>query len=72
MENRIVSIVEKVPQIAVLPDGYYTGIWGGYIIELSYKDKRYELRTENGVRGVGIKVVVQIKDGVATFEELKS
>ena len=66
------SIVEKVPQIVVLPDGYYIGIWGGYVIELSYKSKRYELRTENGVRGVGIKVVVQIKDGIATFEELKS
>lgn len=72
MENKIVSIIEKVPQIAVLPDGYYVGTWGAYIIELSYKDKRYELRTEGGVRGVGIKVVVQIKDGIATFEELKS
>ena len=72
MKNKIVSIVEKVPQKAVLPDGYYIGTWEAFIIELSYKDKHYELRTESGVRGVGIKVVVQIKDGIATFEELKS
>ena len=72
MKNKIVSIIEKVPQTAVLPDGYYIGTWEAFIIELSYKDKQYELRTESGVRGVGIKVVVQIKDGIATFEELKS
>lgn len=66
------SITEKVPQTAVLPDGYYVGTWEAFIIELSYKDKHYELRTESGVIGVGIKVVVQIKDGIATFEELKS
>ena len=31
MKNKIVSIAEKVPKIATLPDGYYEGVMGGYI-----------------------------------------
>jgi hypothetical protein len=72
MSNKIKSIKEKVPQITTLPDGMYTGTWGGYVIELHYKGKTYELETEEGVRGMGFKVIVTIKDGVATFEDLKN
>jgi len=67
MSNKIVSIKEKVPQIATLPDGTYTGTWGGNNIDVRYKDKCYELTTEEGVRGIGYKVVVHIVNGVATF-----
>jgi hypothetical protein len=70
MKNKIKSIKEKVTQIAILPDGYYNGIWGGYIIEVQYKGKTFELETEEGVRGIGFKVVVEIKDGVATFDDI--
>lgn len=69
---KILEIREKVPQIAMLPDGAYFGTWGGNIIDVSYKGKNYELTTEEGVRGMGIKVVVTIKDGVATFDEIKN
>jgi hypothetical protein len=55
-----------------LPDGSYFGTWGGYVIELQYNGKTYELTTQEGVRGIGFKVVVTIKDGVATFNELKN
>lgn len=72
MSNKILSIREKVPQVATLPNGSYFGTWGGYGIEIRYKDKTYELTTEEGVRGMGIKVVVTVKDGVATFEEIKN
>ncbi len=72
MSNKILLIREKVPQVATLPDGSYQGLWGGYGIEIRYKDKTYELTTEEGVRGMGIKVVVTVKDGVATFEEIKN
>lgn len=69
---KILSITEKIPHPATLPDGIYTGTWGGYIINIRYGDKYYELKTEEGVRGIGIHVVVTIKDGVATFEQLKN
>jgi hypothetical protein len=72
MRNKVKKITEKVPQIATLPDGYYNGIWGGYSIEVQYKGKTYELETEEGVRGIGFKVIVEVKDGVATFDEIKS
>jgi hypothetical protein len=47
-------------------------IWGGYSIDVMYKSKAYELETEEGVRGMGIKVIVEVKDGVATFEEVNN
>ena len=72
MKNKIKSITEKVPQLTTLPDGLYYGIWGGYVIEVGYNGKNFELETEEGVRGMGFKVIVQIEDGVATFDEVKS
>jgi hypothetical protein len=41
MNNKIKSIKEKIPQETTLPDGYYNGIWGGYIIEVQYNNKTY-------------------------------
>lgn len=70
--GKISSIKVKVPQEVTLPDGIYTGIWGGYIIDLKYNGKTYELTTEEGVRGGGINVVVAIQNGVATFESVKN
>jgi hypothetical protein len=70
--NKILEIREKVPQIAMLPDGAYFGTWGGNVIDVSYKGKNYELTTEVGVKGMGYKVVVTVKDGVATFDEIKN
>lgn len=72
MSNKILSIKEKVPTITTLPDGVYSGTWGGYVIEVHYKGKTYELTTEEGVKGFNIKVIVIIKDGDATFTELKN
>ena len=64
MRNKIISITEKVPKVTTLPDGYYNGIWGGNVIDISYGGKQYELKTLEGV--------VEIKDGVATYEEILS
>ena len=69
---KIIKITEKVPKEVKLPDGTYLGIWGGYIIEVKYNDKTYELITEEGVRGIGFKVVVTIKDGIATFNSVNN
>jgi hypothetical protein len=68
MKNKIKSITEKVPQIATLPDGLYNAVWSGYVIELSYGSKNYQLETEIGVRGIGIKVVVEVFEGLASFD----
>ena len=69
---KIKSIKEKVPQATTLPDGIYIGTWGGYCIDFRYKDKTYELETEEVVRGMDIVVAVIIKDGEVTFEEIKN
>jgi len=70
--GKIKEIKIKVPTITSLPDGVYSGILGGYCIELTFQDKVYELTTDEGVRSIGYKVVVTIKDGVGTFETLKN
>ena len=70
--HKIKAIREKVPQITTLPDGLYNGTWGGYVIDVNYKSKVYELETEEGVRGIGIKVVVSITDGVASFNTIEN
>lgn len=70
--GKILEIREKIPTITTLPDGSYFGTWGGYIIEVKYDGKIYELTTEEGVKGMGIDVVVNINEGVATFKEFKN
>lgn len=36
--NKIISITVKIPKETSLPDGTYVGVWGGYVIELQFKD----------------------------------
>ena len=72
MKNKVKSITEKVPQITTLPDGFYNGVWGGYVIEVSFEGKTFELATEIGVKGISIKVVVEVADGEATFDIVRA
>lgn len=70
MKNKVLSITKKIPKTTTLPNGYYNGIWGGYIIEVDYSNERYELTTEIGVKGVNIHVVVKVIDGNITFDKV--
>jgi len=70
--GKVIEIKEKVPQTITLPDGSYVGTWEGYVIDVTYNGKTYELTTDEGVRGIGIKVVINIVNGDATFHELKN
>lgn len=72
MSNKIKAIREKRPVETTLPDGFYQGVWGGYIIEVTYAGKTYELETVEGVKGFGIKVIVEIKEGIPTFTTLRN
>ena len=47
--GKILSIKEKLPVDSTLPDGSYTGIWNGYVIEIRHNNKIYELKTDEGV-----------------------
>lgn len=72
MKNKITEITEKLPKSSTLEDGFYTGYWGGYVITVQHNSKQYELKTEEGVRGFNIKVAIEIKDGIATFDTIKN
>ena len=69
MRNKVTEITE-VPRVISIPDGTYWGTWGGNIIDMTCFGKAYKLTTEVGVRGFDIKVAIEIKDGVATFETI--
>ncbi len=68
---KINKITKKILVDATLPDGNYNGVWGAYKIQLNYNDTEYILETEVGVKGFNISVIVTIKDGIATFEQIK-
>lgn len=70
MRNKIKSIRKAIPKITTLPDGFYNGLWVGYVINVNYANGNYELETEDGVRGTNIKVVIEIKNGEATFDTI--
>jgi len=72
MKNKVKSIVKQVPKETTLPDGLYNGTWGGYVIELRYNKETYELATEEGVRGINIPVVVEIKNSEVTFDTVRT
>jgi len=72
MRNKVKSITEKLPQVTTMPDGFYSGTWSGYEIEVEFGSKKFQLETEEGVRGTNVRVVVEVKDGVATFDVLRS
>lgn len=67
MDGKILSITRAVPQETTLPDGTYVGKWGGYTIRVNHNGNEYDMKTEEGVRGIGIGVVVTITNGVASF-----
>ena len=69
---KILSITEKVPQEATLPNGLYFGTWSGYNIDVHYNGKNYVMHTMETVKGLNIKVAVDIKDGSATFKTFKN
>lgn len=68
----ITNITKKVSAPAVLPDGVYKGEWGGSVIAVTFEGEEYILTTSEGVRTFGLKVIVTVEDGKATFTELNN
>ena len=69
MKNKILTITKKEPKEVILPDGLYMGLWSGSCIDILYKENKYELETELCIKGINIPVIVEIKDGIATFDK---
>lgn len=53
----------------LLPDGVYEGIWGGSSILVNHKNRIYKFNSELIVKGINIKVAMEIIEGNITFEE---
>jgi hypothetical protein len=70
--KKVLSIQEKLPKQVTMPDGIYLGNWSGHEISVSVGKRNFDLTTDEGVRGINVTVVVTIKDGEATFEEINN
>ena len=68
MKNLIKKITKNVPQEVTLPDGLYSAEWSGYIIKLIFENEIYELQTIINAKGIGIKVIIEVTEGYATFD----
>lgn len=55
----------KIDEVAgsTLPDGTYPAIVGGYISEFKVDGKAYSAKFPRGVRGIGIRDTIWIRDG---------
>lgn len=52
----------------ILPDGTYTGYWGGYVVEFHHEGQDYTLKTSIGIKGINIPCVITIKgDDIEVF-----
>lgn len=67
--TQVISIKE-VKEVVTLPDGEYHGFWGGYLVRIETHDKVYELKTENGIRGINVPCVVKSYNGKVVVCEL--
>lgn len=70
MSNKILKITESKQVETTLPDGAYRGRWTGYVIDVYLHPIKYQMKTEEGVRGFNIPVIVTIKNGIAVFKEI--
>jgi hypothetical protein len=71
MSNKILEITEKQPKPVILPNGSYSGVWCGSNIDVKHNGREYQLRTEQGIRGMA-NVVVTISGEELSFTELKN
>ena len=65
MKNSITEINQKNNH--KLDDGVYIGKYGGSLIRVKVAQQEWELKTEIGVKGIGINVVVTVENGAASF-----
>jgi len=67
--SKVKKIVEPGSDVEItLPSGSYRGTYGGYVCVINYKDKVYQVHTENGVRGFGYNAnVIIAEDGSGTL-----
>ena len=60
----------KSVETVELPNGLYSGSWGGYVVTITNTEhKGYEFKTNVGVRCMACPVTVMVIDGVATVNE---
>jgi len=69
---KVLEIVKKVDKRVTLPNGTYKGVQGGYVIEIVYNKETYCIKTDDGVRGFNIPVVVTISNEQIDIINLKN
>lgn len=61
MKANLKNLKKKVLEDTTLPDGTYSGLWGGYIVEFECNGVAYEAETtEVGIKGIDIPCTIEI------------
>lgn len=70
MKAKVKKLVKLVKQDVQekLPNGSYSGVWGGYVVEFYIDGEKFEASTDVGVRGINIPCVVSINNGEITIK----
>ena len=70
MKTTVVGKLKQVVEVDTIPDGIYTGRWGGYSLNFYVGGTYYEAKTSNGVRGLNCPCNVISKDGEISVESV--
>lgn len=69
---KVISVTKNIPKESTLPDGYYYGTWSAYSVQVIYKEDSYNLTVNEGVRGIGYKVVVIVENGNYIIKQINN
>lgn len=67
--RRLTNLVQ-VSQTVVIPDGQYNGFQSGYSVTFVADGKRYEAKSDEGLRGLKIPRVVVVENGNVFVRDL--
>lgn len=72
MNGTIVKVEELVKVESTIPNGIYMGTYGGYTVVITHDGRTFHLTTEEGVKGIGYKVMVKVFNGEINFLSINS
>ena len=61
MIAKLLSLSKKVSVDTTIPNGTYTGVWGGYVVQFEHDGETYEAKTDVGVKGINIPCTINIE-----------
>lgn len=68
MRRTVATQLRRKQDLDTLPDGTFSGVWGGYQVTFAIAGIEYEARTQEGIRTPAARCRVIVHDGGITVE----